>query len=418
MSFADQRIRWRLLGPGIIVAATGVGSGDLVATLIAGERFGYQLLWAVIAGCIVKAILAEGTGRWHLATGRTIFEGWASLGAWARAYFGVYIVIWGLVYGAAGMSASALPLAALFPIAPLWVWAVASGVAGLVFVWLNRYPSFERMMAALAGVMFITGVGLAAAMPPGIGDVASGIAPTLPPGSAIYTLGLIGGVGGTITMAAYGYWAQAKGWTDSRWMGVMRQDNAVAYTVTGVFVLSMLVVGAELLHGRGLSLTNGDRGLLDLSQILGDRFGRGVAVMFLVGFWATAFTSVLGVWNGVSLLFADFVDHLRPQHRNSAVPRERSVAFRAYLCWLTFVPMLLLFLGRPFQLVLAYGVLGSMFMPFLAITLLLLLNSTRVPPEWRNGPVSNTGLVIAALLFGIVSVRELVGLLSGFFDRL
>ena len=37
------------LGPGIIVAATGVGSGDLVATLIAGERFGYQLLWAVIA---------------------------------------------------------------------------------------------------------------------------------------------------------------------------------------------------------------------------------------------------------------------------------------------------------------------------------------------------------------------------------
>ena len=100
------------------------------------------------------------------------------------AYFGAYIVIWGLVYGAAGMSASALPLAALFPFAPLWFWAVASGVVGLVFVWLNRYPSFERMMAALAGVMFVTGVGLAAAMPPAIGDVASGIAPTLPPGSA------------------------------------------------------------------------------------------------------------------------------------------------------------------------------------------------------------------------------------------
>jgi hypothetical protein len=56
-------------------------------------------------------------------------------------------------------------------------------------------------------------------------------------------------------MAAYGYWAQAKGWTDSRWIGVMRQDNAIAYAVTGAFVLSMLVVGAELLHGRGVSLT-------------------------------------------------------------------------------------------------------------------------------------------------------------------
>jgi Mn2+/Fe2+ NRAMP family transporter len=395
------------------VAATGVGSGDLVATLIAGERFGYHLLWAVILGCLVKATLAEGAGRWHLATGRTIFDGWASLGVWARAYFGAYIVIWGIVYGAAGMSATALPLQALFPFAPLWFWGAASGLVSLVFVWLNRYPSFERLMAALAGVMFVTGVGLGAAMPPAIGEVATGMTPTLPPGSGIYTLGLIGGVGGTITMAAYGYWAQAKGWNDSRWMGVMRQDNAIAYAVTGVFVISMLVVGAELLHGRGISLTNGDRGLLDLSEILRDRFGRGVAVMFLVGFWATAFTSVLGVWHGVSLLFADFVDHVRPRHRNPDVPRERSAAFRVYLCWLTFAPLLLLSLGRPFQLVLAYGVLGSMFMPFLAVTLLLLLNSSRVPAEWRNGPVSNAGLVIAALLFAVVGGRELLGLVEG-----
>ncbi len=418
MPASGQRTRWQLIGPGIVVAATGVGSGDLIATLIAGERFRYQLLWAVIAGCVVKAILAEGTGRWHLATGRTIFDGWASLGMWARAYFGVYIVIWGFVYGAAGMSASALPLQALFPLAPLWVWAVASGLFSLVFVWFNRYPSFERLMAALAGLMFLTAVALAVAMPPRAADVAGGLAPILPPGSGIYTLGLIGGVGGTITMAAYGYWVQAKGWTDSRWIGVMRYDNAIAYAVTGLFVLSMLVVGAELLHGRGIALTDGDRGLLDLSEILRNRFGQGVAVMFLLGFWAAAFTSVLGVWHGVSMLFADFVDHLRPHGASPDVPRERSAAFRFYLCWLTFPPLLLLFLGRPFQLVLVYGVLGSLFMPFLAITLLLLLNSDRVPEEWRSGPVSNTGLVIAALLFGIVSVRELVGLLSGLLTRL
>lgn len=33
--------RWKLVGPGIVVAATGVGAGDLVATLVAGARFGY-----------------------------------------------------------------------------------------------------------------------------------------------------------------------------------------------------------------------------------------------------------------------------------------------------------------------------------------------------------------------------------------
>src|SRR5690606_20224706 len=87
--------RWRLIGPGIGSAATGVGAGDLVATLIAGSMFGYALLWAAVLGAIVKVALAEGVGRWSLATGRTIFDGWSSLGPgwfggrlnWASLYF-------------------------------------------------------------------------------------------------------------------------------------------------------------------------------------------------------------------------------------------------------------------------------------------------------------------------------------------
>lgn len=65
------RPRLRAIGPGLVVAATGLGAGDLVATLIAGSMFGYSLLWAVVLGCVVRIALAEGTARWHLATGTT-----------------------------------------------------------------------------------------------------------------------------------------------------------------------------------------------------------------------------------------------------------------------------------------------------------------------------------------------------------
>ncbi|MET9868826.1 Nramp family divalent metal transporter, partial [Streptomyces sp. NPDC006386] len=75
-----RKASWKYIGPGIVVAATGVGAGDLVATLIAGSNFGYTLLWAAIIGCLVKISLAEAAGRWHLSTGRTLFDGWASLG--------------------------------------------------------------------------------------------------------------------------------------------------------------------------------------------------------------------------------------------------------------------------------------------------------------------------------------------------
>ena len=402
----ERIARWKMIGPGIVAAATGVGAGDLVATLIAGSRFGYALLWAAIVGCIVKIALSEGAARYHLSTRSTIFEGWQSLGRWASWYFGIYIVIWGFIYGATAMSATALPLAALFPILPLPAWAVLAGVSSFLFVAFNRYQSFEAVMKVLVGVMFVVMTGLAILVAPGLGDVLGGLVPSLPEGSVFYTLGLIGGVGGTITTAAYGYWVNAKGWRGPAWIPMMRFDNFTAYAMTGIFVVAMLIVGAELLYSAQIALASGERGLLELGDVLEQRFGRFVAIAFLVGFAASALSSLFGVWHGVSLLFSDFVEHLRGREVRSDHP-ERGWPFRAFLVWLTFPPMLLLFFERPFLLVIIYGVVGAFFMPFLAITLLLLLNSGRVPESDRNGWLSNGLLAAAALLFIALCAQQI-----------
>jgi Mn2+/Fe2+ NRAMP family transporter len=300
----------------------------------------------------------------------------------------------------------------MFPALPIWAWGMVCGLVGLAFVWFGDYKLFERAMTLLIGVMFVIVVGLAILVTPDLGQVVSGLVPRLPEGSAVYTLGLVGGVGGTITMAAYGYWVNAKGWRDASWMTVMRLDNRVAYITTGVFVVAMLIVGAELLFAADIALTEGDRGLLDLDEVLEDRFGPVVSTLFLVGFFATSFSSLLGVWQGVSLLVADFVrTHRNPAGQLSGAV-EKSWPYRGYLLWLTFPPMALLFLGRPFALVVAYGAFGAFFMPFLAGTLLWLLNSRRTPQRWRNGWLSNTLLTGAAALFVVLCVNELVGLLG------
>src|SRR4029079_13565827 len=95
------------------------------------------------------------------------------------------------------------------------------------------------------------------------------------------------------------------------WMKVMRLDNRVAYATTGVFVVAMLFVGAELLHSANRAIASGDKGLIQLSDILENEYGSGTAKFFLIGFFATSFTSLIGVWHGVSLMFADFVARYR-----------------------------------------------------------------------------------------------------------
>lgn len=407
--------KWKIIGPGLVVAATGVGAADMVATLVAGSQYGYALLWAVILGVILKIVLVEGAGRYTLATGKTIFEGWKTLGKWTTWYFGPYIIIWGFVYGATAMSSAAMPLAALFPAVDLKIWAIVMGLAGFAMVWFGRYSFFEKVTAVLVGIMFITVVGLAIIAVPNFPEMIKGLVPMIPSGGVVYTLALAGGVGGTITLAAYGYWLREKGWSTPKWMRVMRIDNSMAYVMTGIFVIAMLIVGAEVVQAAGVSLSAGDRGLLDLGDVLNERYGTFVGTGFLVGFWAASFSSIIGVWNGVSLMFADFWGHMRKKPAGHPDTLTGGKYFKFYVLWLTFPPMVLFLLDKPIALILAYGVLGSLFMPFLAITLLGLLNGKRIPKGWANRWHTNTALAITAILFIALGIQQLIKNLAPLF---
>lgn len=411
-----HRPKWRVIGPGLVVAATGVGAGDLVAALVAGNRYGYALLWCAVLGAMMKIVLVEGASRYSLATGNTIFEGWRTLGKWTTWYFGPYIVIWGFVYGSAGMAGAGIPLHALFPALSVTWWGILSGLFCLVLVWWGRYALFERFVMVLVGLMFITMVSAAIMTVPNLPEMMTGLIPTVPSdGGIIYVLSLAGGVGGTITLAAYGYWLREKGWNTPTFMRVMRIDNTVAYTITGIFVVTTLIVAAELLYSANIAVTSDAAELLTLADVLTDRYGFWAGKVFLVGFAAAAMSSLVGVWNGVSLMFADFMGHTRGLDTNHADRRAGGKYYKFYLLWLTFPPMIMMFLDEPVALILAYGVLGAFFLPFLAITLLWLLNTDRVPPQWRNKLHSNVALALCALAFAVLTVHSLWKHLSGLF---
>lgn len=404
----------RNIGPGIVVAATGAGTADLITSLVIGTQFGMTFLWAIIVGAFLKYFLNEGVGRWYLATGKTIVDGWHLLGKWATGYFGVYSIIWGFVYGAAAALTSGMAMHAMFPIMPIWAWAFIHSVVGFVLIWIGRYLLFEKVMTVLIGVMFITIIGTAALFLPSIGEFTFGLVPRIPSGSFILMLGLVGGVGGTITMASYGYWLKEKGWKGKQWIGAMRTDAKVAYILTGLFTLAGLIIGAQYLAGSGVSIRD-DEGLVKLANMLGADFGEPMRWVFLIAFWSAAYSSLLGVWNGVPYLFADFVRTVRKNKK----PDQKGVstkdpAYRFYLAWLTFPPMTLFYFGKPVELIILYGALGALFMPFLAASLLFLMNSKEVELESRNKWVPNTVLISCLIMFGYLGVNELVKLITSF----
>ena len=59
------------LGPGLIIAGSIVGSGELIATTKTGAEAGFWLLWLIIIGCVIKVFVQVELGRDAIVRGKT-----------------------------------------------------------------------------------------------------------------------------------------------------------------------------------------------------------------------------------------------------------------------------------------------------------------------------------------------------------
>ena len=400
-----------LMGPGIAVAATGVGAGDMISATNAGANFGTVLLWALVWGAVLKFALNEGVGRWQLATGTTLLEGWVKrLGRPVQYFFLLYLLIWSFLVGGGLLSASGIAGHTVFPGLSVAQWGIIHALAACFMVWAGRFGFFLTVMKVLVGLMFVSFLISAWALRPDIGDILRGIAlPTAPSGSVVAVLSVLGGVGGSLSVMCYGYWIREAGREGGEWLRGIRIDLGGAYLLTGFFGVAVMILGAQIRPeavGIDIVLGMADR----LETALGP-FGRW---SLYLGFWAAVITSVLGVWQGIPYLFADFMALFKraSSEDRAAMVRTDSRYYRGFLLFLTFPTMALLLFDRPVSIVIIYTVVGAFFMPFLAGTLLY-MNSKR---DWvgnlKTGWLLNVLLVLALVLFLYLGVIQLIDALG------
>lgn len=64
----------KFLGPGFILSASIVGSGELIATTILGAKAGFAALWIIIVSCLVKVAVQLEFGKHTILTGETAMQ--------------------------------------------------------------------------------------------------------------------------------------------------------------------------------------------------------------------------------------------------------------------------------------------------------------------------------------------------------
>ena len=403
----------KLAGPGLVVAATGIGSGDVVAATVGGARYGVVLLWAIALGAFFKYVLNEGIARWQLATGLTALEGWAEyLPSWVKVYFGLYLLIWTVAVTAALTNATGLGIANLTGGRVSQSWgAVLHSLFGFGFVLLGGYGGFEKLMKILVGVMgFAILVCAALTFHDPAGVLRGTLIPTIPAGAGMYVLSIIGGIGGSITMLSYNYWMREEKISGAQQLGYVRGDIAIAYLFTAVFGMAIMMTANQAFFIPGVRITNA-QAVPKMAEMLSSILGRFGWVAYSVGFWAAVFASLLGVWQSVPYLYADFYSihkKMLPEERQR-VTKVTSTPYRLALLFVTLAPMPFAFTGQPIQVIVIYTIVGSLFVPFLAATLLYLNNKVRwSAPVPTNSWTTNALLLIILAMFLIVGGNEVV----------
>ena len=408
-----------IIGPGILVAATGIGAGDLATAAFSGSKLGVAILWAVIVGALFKFILNEGLARWQLATGSTLIEGaMQNLGRLTQYIFLIYLLIWSFMVAAALMSACGVTAQAIFPLADnpskgKIVYGILLSLGGIVLVRLGGFRLFEKIMSICIALMFITVVVTAFILVRDWNALIQGLfIPSIPQinhEGLDWTVALIGGVGGTVTILCYGYWIREEGRFGDADLKNSRIDLAISYLMTALFGLSMVIIGNSIdIEGQGATL------VIKLADRLVDKLGLLGKWAFILGAFGAVFSSLLGVWQSVPYLFVDLWDLITGDQtsKNRKIDTE-SKPYRWYLYTMGVIPMIGLWIGFA-RMQKLYAILGALFIPMLAIVLLLLNSREKwIGKQHRNHPLTSFLLIVILLFFLIVfwlTINKVLGI--------
>ena len=234
--------------------------------------------------------------------------------------------------------------------------------------------------------------------------------PTIPPDGGRYVLSLIGGIGGSITMLSYNYWMREEKIEGAEYLAYVRGDVAVAYVFTAVFGLSIMLIANRAFYLPGVAITDA-QAVPKMADMLGSILGPLGVYAYSVGFWAAVSAALFGVWQSVPYLYADLYGLWKGYSREArvAVTQVTSTPYRIALIFITLVPLPLAFTGSPLSIIVIYTIVGSMFVPFLAATLLYLNNRVRwTEPVPRNHWTTNALLLIILSLFVFVGAQEVL----------
>jgi Mn2+/Fe2+ NRAMP family transporter len=427
----------RYLGPGLIISASLVGSGELIATTKLGAETGFTLLWLILLGCFLKVFVQIELARYAVSSGETTLTAFNRLpGPRLRANWvlWLYLTATALTYaalgGVIGGIVQAFALAAPVNTTLVALLVVAFTIAVLV---LGRYQAIEKMATLLVlSFTFVTFFTIIALQATDFAftraDVFAGLRfgfpeDVSPVATALAAFGLIGVTGAELV--SYPYWCVEKGyarftgnnsddpgWLERAqgWVRVMRTDAFAAFLIYTTATAAFYLLGAAVLHRQGLN-PDGLQLVSTLAEAYVPVFGEFARWLLVIGAIAVLYSTYMVAIGASARVLTDFAGVMHWVNRENPESVRRSVAVLSILLPL-FTLAVFLSGTNPVRLIIIGGIAQALFLPVASLGVLY-LRYRHTDPRLAPGRAWDIAVILSSLSLVIVGVLGLWRLAGG-----
>ena len=395
------------VGPGIFLIGYNIGTGSVTTMAAAGSRYGMSLFWTLLLSCVFTFVMLVAYGKYTLVTGRTAISSY-------NEYFGqalsIFIMV-GLIIGEIAALTGIMGI--VVELIDEWVLQLTGYhinkvivtifiILGLYYLlWVGKYVRFEKLLmifVSIMGVCFITSMILVI---PNATEVAKGLVPKIPKeeNAHLIVAGMAGTTLSAILFVMRSIVVQEKGWG----INDLKQEKLDAF----VSALLMLIISGAVMACAAGTLYPLNIPVVDsvhMIKTLEPLAGKFAITLFVIGIVSAGLSTVFPIILIAPWLISDYTN----KTRNIQSSMYRILGAIAILLGLT-IPV---FGGRPVFIMIASQAFQALLMPLITITIIILLNRSKIMGEHKAGWWLNIGCGATFIFSLVMAYAGIIGLLD------
>ncbi len=399
------------IGPGALITAAFIGPGTVTVCTLAGVKFGYTLLWAMVLSIVACIVLQEMAARLGVITQKGLSEVLRSqidntLIRWVLITIVLAAIFIGnAAYEAGNISGGVLGLATIISSETINVaglslnyLSICIGFIAFILLYIGSYKILEKCLIVLVLLMTIAFIATAIVTKPDLTLIFKGFVPDFSTDKLLSIIGLIG-----TTVVPYNVFLHAsivsEKWKSPDDLPLVRKDTISAIVLGGLVSMAIIICGAAMQH---IEVQNA----ADLAISLEPIFGVSAKYILSIGLFAAGITSAV-----TAPLAAAYVVKGCMGWKSDM----KSWSFRAVWMFILGLGVLFSSLGiKPIQIIQFAQIANGLLLPIIAIFLLWVMNQKKIVKEYTNTRTQNImGMIIlfVMIFLGVRGVWKVIATL-------